>query len=251
MPEKFDPARLYQRLPYGTTVPSQCLGQTDISFDCRVDPTWLAKNLADTPFRPVGDRIQISATDFRKNKVVPFIDVMVIAPVEYNGQLGGHPLIEFETSNRLVLGGREKWGYPKLVADISFDMQDDGSADVKVTLGRQEIMTLAWKPGDVPVSLQTPLKLAPHYLLRMLPKADKPGMSFVELLKRDTSPDYEMLEQKLGKGSVKLGQWPQHEWDYCDLSGLEVKEILAAKRTIANWHATETNGWASPVEGLL
>lgn len=251
MTARFDPARLYNRLPYGTTVPSQCLGQTDISFDCRVDPAWLEKNLADTPFRPAGDRVQISATDFRKNKVVPFFDVMIMAPVEYNGRLGGHPIVEFENINRTVSGGREKWGYPKLLADIAFDTHEDGSIDVRLTMGGKTIMTLGWQPGDAPAGAAAPLKLTPHYLLRMLPKADGPGMSFVELLTRDTSSDYEVIEQKLGKGSLTFEAWPDDEWDYCGLGGLEIKEILAAKRTTANWHATDTNGWASLVERLL
>lgn len=251
MSKPFDPSRLYSRLPYGTTVPSFCPRMPQISFDCRVDGAWLERNLADTPFTPVGDRVMISAADFSNNQAVPFHDVMVLAPVEYKGMRGSHPIIEFENLNRTVMGGREKWGYPKLYADISFDRTDTGGVEVAVRIGGRSIMQMSWAPDPSASESVEPLKLWPHYLLRLLPSASEPGMGFAEVLTRDTSEDLKLLETHAGRGTLTFSPWPEHEIDYCDLAGVPIREILSAKLTIADWYATEKNGWARLVDRLL
>ncbi|MAO93242.1 MAG: hypothetical protein CMM78_11105 [Rhodospirillaceae bacterium] len=250
MREGFTSSQLYKRLPYGTTVPSHCPNLPAISFDLRVDPDWIEQNLANTPFTPVGDRIFISASDYSNNAVVPFKDIIVIVPMEYKGKRGGHPIVEFENLNRLVMGGREKWGYPKLVSDISFDRLENGGIRSVVKLGSTPVVELEWTP-DATVTEAEPLNLTPHYLLRLLPDASREGMGFAEVLNRDTSSDVTLLEKKIGKGSVKFNKWPQHELDYCGLADLEIKEIVSATFTTSDWHATEENGWARLVDRIL
>ncbi|MGF7160876.1 acetoacetate decarboxylase [Rhodoligotrophos appendicifer] len=247
----FDISRLYNRLPFNTTVPGKCPGLTSISFDCRVEASWLEANIADTPFTLVDDRVQISASDFSNHTVFPFLDVMVTAPVEYKGIRGGHPLVEFENKNRAVLGGREKWGYPKLYADIDFVHAHDGSVQVAVTMGGKKIMGMEWKAGEAPsAGAETPLKLAPHLLLKMLADPSRVGMGYVEILRRDTSSDHVLLEQKRGIGELTFGPWPEHEIDYCRLGDLKIKEIISAELSISDWFSSEKNGWAQLVERL-
>ncbi|HEU5067065.1 MAG TPA: acetoacetate decarboxylase family protein [Sphingomicrobium sp.] len=254
MPHDFDVARLYKRLPYGTTVPSQCPKLPQISFDCRIEKGWLERNLENTPFSFVEDRVMISAADFGNNNVVPFRDVMVMAPVEYKGERGGHPIVEFEDLNRTVLGGREKWGYPKLYADITFDQASDHAIAVKVMMGSKTIMEMNWTPDEgAPAAAKDDqaLTLWPHFLLRTLPDASREGMGFAEILRRDTSDDLEMLDQHSGRGKLVFGGWPEHEIDYCGLADLKIKEIISAQLTIADWYSTEENGWAQSVERLI
>jgi hypothetical protein len=250
MREGFNPSQLYKRLPYGTTVPSHCPSLPVISFDLRVDPAWIEQNLANTPFTPVGDRIFVSASDFSKNAVVPFMDVIVIVPMEYKGKRGGHPLIEFENLNRLVLGGREKWGYPKLVSNISFDSTRGGGIQSVVKLGSTPVVELEWQPDDS-VAEVDPLEITPHFMLRLLPDEAKAGMAFAEVLNRDTSSDVTVLDKKTGKGSVKFNDWPEYELDYCGLAGLEIKEVMSATFTEYDWRATDENGWARLVDRIL
>jgi acetoacetate decarboxylase len=167
--------------------------------------------------------------------------------------LGGHPIMEFENLNRLVMGGREKWGYPKLYADISFADTPDGGVEVVVTMGSHKVIEMSWHPGEAPAPAEPApaIKLVPHFTLRTLPSPSSPGMSFAEVLARDTSPDSKLKEQNAGKGSIKFNAWPQNEWDHTRLGGLAVKEIVSANRTVLDWYATEENGWARLVDRLI
>lgn len=250
MRKDFDPSRLYRRLPYGTTVPSNCPAMPQICFDCRVDPAWIEANLQNTPFNAASDRVLISAADFGNNKAVGFRDVMIIAAVEYKGKLGGHPLLEFEDLNRTVAGGREKWGYPKLFADITFDRSTEGDVSCDVVMAGKRVMEMKWLPGEAKPAPER-LQLWPHYLLRLLPSCSGEGMGFAEILTRDTSEDLQVLSRESGQGSLAFGAWPDREMDHCNLAGLEIKEILSAEFIIADWYATKKNGWASLLERIV
>jgi acetoacetate decarboxylase len=253
MRQGFDVSRLYQRLPFNTTVPARCPALPTIAFDCRVEGTWLEDNIRNTPFTLVENRVLITGSDFANHTAFPFRDVIFIAPVEYNGIRGGHPFLEFENSNRAVIGGREKWGYPKLYADIDFVRSSEGTVRVAVTMGGRRIVDLRWHPDGAPAEDRTaqPLKLWPHLLLRMLPDASRPGMGFVEILRRDTSDDLVILKQKAGRADLTFGPMPEHEIDYCDLANLRIKEVVSAQLIIADWVSSEKNGWAQLVDRLL
>ncbi|MGE8941529.1 acetoacetate decarboxylase family protein [Leptospira interrogans] len=254
MSKEFDVSRLYDRFPFNTTVPARCPSLPTIAFDCRVEGTWLEDNIKNTPFNLVDNRVMITGSDFAKHSAFPFRDVIFIAPVEYKGIRGGHPFLEFENSNRAVIGGREKWGYPKLYADIDFVTSDDGAVQVAVTMGGRRIVDLNWQPdGNMRPGAPTeqPLKLWPHLLLRMLPDASRPGMGFVEVLRRDTSEDLVVLEQKSGRADLKFGPMPEHEIDYCELAKLKIKEVISAQLIISDWVSSEKNGWAQLVDRLL
>ncbi len=249
----FDVARLFQRLPYNTTVPARCSAMPTIAFDCRVERDWLEANLRNTPFTLVDDRVLITGSDFTNHSSFPFRDVIFIAPVEYKGIRGGHPFLEFENSNRAVIGGREKWGYPKLYADIDFVRSTEGTVRATVTMGGRRIIDLRWRPGDA-VAMKPaaqPMKLWPHILLRMLPDPSRHGMGFAEVLRRDTSEDLVVLEQKAGHGELSFSAMPAHEIDYCNLANLKIKEVLSAQLVIADWVSSEKNGWAELVDRLL
>src|SRR6185295_14992437 len=148
----------------------------------RVEGAWLEKNIENTPFNLLDDRVLITGSDFTHHSSFPFRDVIFIAPVEYKGIRGRHPFLEFENSNRAVLGGREKWGYPKLHADIDFVRAGDGAARATVTMGGRRIVDMSWHPDDAPAADRSApaLKLWPHLLLRMLPDASREGMGVVE-----------------------------------------------------------------------
>ncbi len=254
MAKEFDVSRLYNRLPYGTTVPSRCPRMATVALDCRVEGGWLEDNIKDTPFTLLENRVVISISDFSRHTAFPFLDVLFIAPVEYNGIKGGYPFLEFENKNRAVLAGREKWGYPKLHADLEFIYGHGGAIHGTATMGGLKIMELNWRPNEgAPAEKPAvqPMQLWPHLLLRMLPDASRPGMGFVEVLRRDTSEDLVVLEQKSGRAELTFAPWPEHEIDYCGLAQLKIKEIISAQLTIADWASTEKNGWAQLVERLL
>jgi len=248
----FDVARLFQRLPYNTTVPARCPALPTIAFDCRVDREWLEGNLRNTPFNLLDDRVMITASDFGNHTAFPFLDVLFIAPVEYKGIRGGHPFLEFENSNRAVMGGREKWGYPKLYADMDFVRTPEGEVRASVTMRGQRVIDLRWRPDAATAKPAVqPMTLWPHLLLRTLPDASRHGMGFAEVLRRDTSSDLTVLEQTPGHGELNFAAVPVPEIDYCNLANLKIKEVLSAQLVVADWVSSEKNGWAELVDRLL
>lgn len=246
----FKPSQLYNRLPYGTTVPGHCPDLRVLSFDCRVGAEWIERNLENTPFTATSDRIVIAVSDISNHSILPHRDVSLVVPVEYKNLSGGHVFLEFEDCNRAVMGGREKWGYPKLVSHITFERTSGGGYRSVVTMSGSQLFDLEWRPADA-APAEPALRLAPNLMLRVLPDPSKPGISFAEVLKRDTSPDVELLESRPGRGVVTIGEWPEREFDFCGIRDLEIAEIVSATFSRHDWRATQENGWAQLVDRLV
>lgn len=246
----FKPSQLYERLPYGTTVPSHCPDLRTLSFDCRVGRDWIERNLENTPFVSTSDRIVITVSDKSNHNVMPHRDVSLTVPVDYKDISGGHLFLEFEDCNRAVLGGREKWGFPKLVSHITFEATAGGGYRSVLTLGGSALITMEWEPADA-APAEPALRLAPNLMLRVLPDPSRPGIGFAQVLKMDMSPDVALLEQRTGRGRVTLGAYPERELDYCGIGDLEITEIVSATCAVHDWRATEENGWAQVIDRLV
>lgn len=250
MRENFNPDLLFNRLPYSTTVPSECLGMERLEFVCQGDATQLEEILKDTPFLLAEDRFSITFSDFRNDSVVAFLDAMVTIPVRFRDLTGGTPAFVYESAQRMVLGGREKWGYPKRLAHLALNIGEESASGSVIENGK-EVMNVTWKADSTaqPKVFTAP-KTAPHILVRCLPARDREGIDFAEVLTRDTTPNFVLHSRTAGTGTVEFFSAPEGEPDR-GLAGLTVKEVLSAARVTGNWYSTEQYGWGHLVERLV
>lgn len=249
MKSNFDPDELYNRLPYGTTVPNNCPGMTTLEFVLRGNEAQLEDYIKTTPFNLADDRFIFSISDYTNSAIYPYYDALLLIPVEYKGMRGSFPAYEYENLSRSVFGGREKWGYPKVFGDIAMT-EADGKWTATVTQNETRTVTATWEPADDAARAQDLGPTWPHFPIRAFPKTDGPGIAFAEVLRRDTSSDFQLTSKTYGTGTLSFDGPAPHEMD-TGFSELEIHAVEQASVIIGDWYSTEKNGWAYLVDRLV
>ena len=226
-------------------VPYEARDQRILYAVCRGSEEVVRAILEPTPFDYAGDdRFAVSVVDFTSNAKCPFFDVAIVVPVSFRGQPGGHYVFEYEDNDAAIVAGRELWGYPKKQAAIGIDEQADGTwvgwAERKGT----RIIELAVTP-DADAPMPPALPTLPHLNLRTFPAPDGPGTSLRQVVGRDTSPDLVLKMQKPGRVRLSLAPVPG-----CPLDLFTPFEVLGGYLAVADFFATEENGWGWVVADL-
>ena len=94
-------------------------------------------------------------------------------------------------------------------------------------------------------SLALPCPTLPHLNLRTFPAPDGPGTSLRQVIGRDTSPDLVVKSQQPGRVALSLA--PVHG---CPLDLFTPFEVLGGYVAVADFFATEENGWGWVVADL-
>lgn len=222
-------------------VPYQCPGNVTLSVLCRSDRALLEDYLAPTPFSPLSDLYIVYASDFSNCDKVPFMDAGITIPILFEGTEGVTYLFEYEDNDSAIAAGRDLWGYPKKFADIEL-MLDGDKAKAAVVRQGTAILSIAAdfsteRTFDMP-------KLAPHFNVHVQPGPDGKVLSR-RVIRRDTSPDFQLARNRLGMAEVDLKSLPQDP-----LGAFQPKEVLGAMLTQGDFFATEENGWGQTVREL-
>ncbi len=96
-----------------------------------------------------------------------------VIPVTFNGKKGGYTHRMFLNDHPPIAGGREIWGYPKVLASPTLQADIDtlvGTLDygpVRVATG-----TMGYKHKQVDVETVKTALAAPNYLLKIIPHVD-------------------------------------------------------------------------------
>jgi len=219
-------------------VPYECPGNVTLSVLCRTDRAILEAYLAPTPFTPLSDLYVVYASDFSNCDKVAFMDAGITIPVLFEGVQGATYLFEYEDNDSAIAAGRDLWGYPKKFADIDLTLEGD-KATARVVRQGTEIMAIA-----ADFSSETPFdmpKMAPHFNTHVQPGPDGKVLSR-RVIRRDTSPDFQLARNRMGAAEVRLESLPQDP-----LGAFVPQEIFGAVLTQGDFFATEANGWGETV----
>ena len=197
--------------------------------------------LSYTPFEYVTNKFVVSVSDFSNvsGGIVqqPFWDVGVIVPARFRDVTGGFYMYEYEDNTDSVIAGREFSGYPKRYGKASLEERGNRISAVVERLGVKIIEAEMTVTGEEVPNVQT----YPNLLLRVIPRADGPGILMRQVLSRDTSPDFVTKSRKTGKATLKFGKLdsdPMHK--------LGPTKVLGATYVIGDFFATDKpgHGWA-------
>ncbi|MDP3342162.1 acetoacetate decarboxylase family protein [Frigidibacter sp.] len=219
-------------------VPYDCPDNATLSVFCRVDPALLKRYLAPTPFEPRGDIVVVYASDFTNCRKAQFMDAGIIVPMTFQGQPGATYLFEYEDNDAAIAAGRDLWGYPKKYAEISLKTEGD-TATASVVRRGTEILRIEADLSQ-PHEFQT-VRTAPHFHLHVQPGPDGKVLSR-RVIKRDTSPDFQLKSSRTGTARVVLASLPADP-----LAEFMPQHILGAVLTRGDFYATEENGWGKTV----
>lgn len=248
MRETFKVDDLYNRFPYTTTVPNHCMDMTQLAFECVGDEAQLDSLISNTPFELADNKFLFSFTDYSNSKLFPYLDAIMILPVTYKGRTGGFPVFEWENLSRSVLGGREKWGYPKVFGNVHID-RDGDTAEATVTQGETIVAKADWASDSESTSAIDSSKYWPHFTIRALPYSDREGIEFAEVLERDTSSDQTTKRVDTGTGTLHFFGPAENEVRD-GFADIHIESVTSAQWVVADWYSTSEHGWAHRVDRL-
>ena len=243
----YDPREYFSILGYQPGArPYTCPGLRSLSAYCRGDADQLEKALAPTPFTLADDRFTVSVADFGNCSMGPFFDAGIVIPVTYRDHAGAHYLLEWEDQSWSIALGRELWGYPKRFADISLETSDTG-ARARVELRGETLVDVDVRFDDaVTTEAWEGVRVFPHLQARAVGQADGEGFDRFDIISRDTSKDFQLLQSQRGTATVAFGAGASHA------SGpLTVVDVLGAEYTLGNYHASVDNGIPSVIDSLV
>lgn len=225
-------------------VPYECPDNRTLFALCRGNAEQIQQFLEYTPFEYVDNRLLISISDFSNCNKVPFMDCAIVVPVKYQDQYGGYYLFEYEDNDAAIAAGRDLWGYPKKYAHIQLE-EDDGVIKGIAKRANQTIIEIECNLNQ-PIPAFAQPQVTPHLNLRAIPKPDGPGIEKLQVIARDTSPDFEKHSEQYGQTTVRIKGLSTDPIDR-----LEPFEVIGGGLTIGHFYATEENGWGKVLDNLM
>lgn len=243
----YDPLSFWKFLNFGPgNTTYACPGLRALSVYCRGERAQLEAMLEPMPFELADERFMVSITDFSNNSGKTYYDAAVVLAVRYGDHVGGSYYFEYEDKHSTVAGGRELWGYPKHYARVAMTLGEKG-AEGATTLHEDVMFRIGLTFDDsVDRSAWADLKLYPHYQVRAVPQVNGPGFQSFDIISRDTSRDYRLIERRAGRGTVSFGP-------AISVAGetMKVVEVLGAEFTVGDFASTPENGVPKIVASLI
>lgn len=157
----------------------------------------------------VSDKIRFGIYDNREiDGLSPYFGATIHVQAAYNGTAGGTLLNEWVTEDDVMAVGRELWGYPKKIGEISYEETGDtitGSA----TQDGENIFSATFEPADVDFK---PESMMPRLQVKRIPSGDSTVEGIEQIIKmsgadeEDGHPGLEIFEQRMGSGEIELGE---------------------------------------------
>jgi len=161
-----------------------------------------------------------------------FLETGVQEQVVFKGQMGFYCSHVFLNNVPAIVSGRERWGTPKMFADIRVEKCDNLLVSTTVK-DNVTVMTLTSR-AEKTVTEKEMVSLFPSYRLKIIPKADGPGPAIKQIV---TAAPRDAVIQGMfkGSGTVALGSSVNTA-----LSMLEPLRVLEAFHYVASY--TESYG---------
>jgi acetoacetate decarboxylase len=140
-------------------------------------PKGAIKRALARPLEPVGDNDQfvvlLAWTPDVEGQGFNVHEIAINAPVQWNNKAGNTTLIEYIDSDMGLIAGREIYGWPKKMADITWTQSATGwtiTANKLKDQGSIPLMKIEYKVSNSAPAVKWP-DMGPTYLVRRIPNA--------------------------------------------------------------------------------
>ncbi|WP_048440266.1 acetoacetate decarboxylase family protein [Caenimonas sp. SL110] len=156
-----------------------------------------------------------------------YLEGGIVVPVRYGDLVGGHVLYEFVTTDDSLASGREVWGYPKKMADVTFSEEGSGAITATVSRLGRTLIDARFTPGDN--SFDKP-QLNPRIQRKRIPRADGTGYDVDQIIRNELrAPKVHSMVR--GTATVNLGGSPLMD----PLFELDIQRVIGAEFLIAEF----------------
>jgi acetoacetate decarboxylase len=147
-----------------------------IQILCKAPKGAIKRALA-KPLEPVGDGdlfvLLLAWTPDVEKQGYNVHEIAINAPVQWNNKVGNTTLIEYIDSDMGLIAGREIWGWPKKMADITWSKTATGwmiIANKMKDQGSVPLMKVEYNISEATPEVKWP-DMGPTYLVRRIPNA--------------------------------------------------------------------------------
>ena len=169
-----------------------------LSIFCEVDEAALAPRVP-APLELASNVVQITVMHFESTVPPrPYYDSAVIAQVRYGGEIGGHWVHAFTSTDQVCAGTRELWGFRMKLASMELHIDKNRIWGFTERLGRR-VIAIDMRPTGHAFE---PLKTFPRLFVKALPEADR-----ADAVKRQVvqlPAETEITETVWGEGTVRF-----------------------------------------------
>lgn len=152
----------------------------------------------------------------------------------FRGQPGWYCSHVWHDGPRGIAAGREIYGTPKVYADVEVEIVER-VMHTRAALAGTRVVAIS-STMEEPVAIEAVPRLTPAWRLKMIPRADGPGVALKQLVDCTAATrDYVAHQCFRGRGVVQFAPSP-----LCDMTGLEAQEYGDAFFVEASY--TETYG---------
>lgn len=228
------PFTVPDRTPLFKAMPRHYVGYRKLSVFCKASPEGIRKALP-ADFDYVSDEIEVFVMDCPEVHDLDdpamgprtYLEGGVVVQAGYGGVTGGHVLYEYVTTDDSMAGGREVWGYPKKLGQVTYEEAADGSITASTSRLGQTLLKLGFVPGEA--DFQKPA-LHPRLQVKRIPRADGQGFDVDQIILNELA-DMKLISQVRGTGSVVLGGRTNMD----PLMELGVTHVIGAEHIVAEF----------------
>lgn len=191
---------------YASPLLYECPDYGTLSVVCETKAERIKDLLSPSPFEYVVNRFVAYVCDMQKcTKLGPFNDSGIIVPAKFGNVVGGYVAYEFVTSDVAMAAGREPWGYPKKMADVTISKEGNR---VHGTLTRRGEMLMDLTCELTSERLDLPdVPTSPTLLYQVVPRPDGPGALIRRVISRHVAAfNTEQGTKQYGKAKAVFGE---------------------------------------------
>lgn len=198
-----------------------------LSVLCKADEEGIRKTLPSV-FTPVGNIIEVFLMNVTNVEGLdPYMEGGIVIPCKYEDTVGAHVVYEYVTDDDSMAAGREIWGYPKKIANMTFD---ESGNFVNSTLSRRgtKLIEINFEKDESANDYQRP-QMQPRLQLKRFVRADGTGFDMDQIIS-NTLKKSNIKEQYLGKAKVTINGTKQDP-----LNWLTPIEVVGAEFIVADF----------------
>ncbi len=229
------PFTLPDRSPLFKAPPRHYKGYRKLSLYCEASLAGIRKALP-RDFETASNIIEVfvmncpEVHDLSNPEMGPraYLEGGVVVQARYKTVLGGHVLYEYVTTDDALCGGREVWGYPKKLAQVSFDEAPGGHIAASVERLGKTLIDTKFTPGEA--IFEKP-SLQPRLQVKRIPRVDGEGFDVDQIIYNELASP-KLHERIPGAAAVTLGGSPIMD----PLMELGVTRVVGAEFIVADFH---------------